>query len=358
MISRQEPLLVIITTAGKDYEETPCYYEYKDCCSILDGIIDNDRYYIMINELEKDDDPYDPSTWIKANPVAASYPEGIESIKELMILSKNSSDEKKRIDFLTKNCNIYVAAGEDKYIDIEYWKKCKRKISFEDFRGYKVNLGSDLSKTGDLTSCSFEFELIENMIKKYAVFSHSFIPEAVVKEKSKTDNVPYDLWIKNKWLTKTTANDGLIIDYMEMVNYIEDKVEKYELKRGKLGYDQHYANFFIAEMEKRGWECIKVPQSCAKLDNATVSFRDLIMVQQIIHDGNKLFTWSLDNCEKDINSFGEIKLKKKGKFKRIDPPASAIFAHEMYLAELREYKADTSKYATEEMLNKLWGESK
>lgn len=350
MISRQEPLLVIITTAGVDYEETPCYYEYKDCCSILDGTIDNDRYFVMINELEKDDDPYDENKWIKANPVAATYKEGIDSIRELMVLARNSSDESKKVDFLTKNCNIYVAAGEDKYIDIEYWKKCRRKISFEDFRGWKVNIGADLSKTGDLTSNSFEFDFTEfdknqnKDITKYAVFSHSYIPAAVVEEKSKTDNVPYDLWIRKGWLTKTTANDGLIVDYMEMVKYIENIVERYELRRGKLGYDQHYANFFVAEMENRGWECVKVPQSCAKLDNATVSFRDLIKVGHIVHDGNKLFTWSLDNCEKDTNSFGEIKLKKKGKFKRIDPVASAIFSHEMYISELNDFEPDTEEY--------------
>ncbi|MDT8717613.1 terminase large subunit [Clostridium sp. 19966] len=354
MISRQEPLLVIITTAGEDYEETPCYYEYQDCCSILDGIIDNDRYFVMICELEKEDNPYDEKNWIKANPVAATYKEGIESIKELMVLAKDSSNEKKKIDFLTKNCNIYVAAGENKYVDIEYWKKCRRDISLEDFRGRTCNVGADLSKTGDLTSNTFEFDFMDNDVLKYAVFSHSYIPEAVVSEKSKTDNVPYDLWIRRGWLTKTTANDGLIIDYMEMVNYIESIVEKYNLKRGKLGYDQHYANFFIAEMEKRGWECVKVPQSCAKLDNATVSFRDLLKVQRIVHDGNKLFTWSLNNCEVDKNSFGEIKLSKKGKFKRIDPVASAIFSHEMFISELNNKSVDVSKYAGDEYLNKLW----
>lgn len=355
MMSRSDPLLVIITTAGLDYEETACYYEYLDCCSILDGTIDNDKYFVMICELEKDDDPFDESVWLKANPVLCTYPEGIESMRDNAKLAKESADEKKKTEFLTKNCNIYVAAGEKKYIDIEYWKKCKRGISLEDFRGATCNLGADLSKTGDLTSSTFEFEFIEDSITKYAVFSHSYIPEAVVKEKSKTDNVPYDLWIRKGWLTKTTANDGLIIDYMEMVNYIEGIVEKYELKRGKLGYDQHYANFFVAEMEKRGWECVKVPQSCAKLDNATVSFRDLITVQRVVHDGNKLFTWALDNCEKDENSFGEIKLKKKGKFKRIDPPASAIFAHEMFLADLREQKPNVSQYAEGDFLSKLWG---
>lgn len=355
MMSRTEPLLVVITTAGIDYEETACYYEYKDCCSILDGTIDNDRYFVMICELDKDDDPFNEDVWIKANPILCTYPEGIESMRENAKLARESSDEGKKTEFFTKNCNIYVNAGEKKYIDIEFWKKCERNISLETFRGQKCNFGVDLSKTDDLTSCSFEFEFMENDIKKYAVFSHSFIPEEVVKGKSKTDNVPYDLWIRKGYLTKTTANDGLIVDYMEMVKYIEEMVEKYDFKKGKLGYDQHYANFFVAEMEKRGYECVQVPQSCAKLDNATVSFRDLIKVQRMVHDGNKLFTWSLDNCEEDKNSFGEIKIAKKGKFKRIDPPASAIFAHQMYISANEEIKPDISKYADKNLLNKLWG---
>lgn len=341
MMSRSDPLLVVITTAGEDYEETPCYFEYQDCGAILDGTLENERYFIMICELEKDDDIFDETKWIKANPVLCTYPEGIESMRENARLAKNSSDEGKKAEYETKNCNRFVAAGAKKYIDVEYWKKNKREISLETFRGKKCNIGVDLSKTNDLTSCSFEFEFIEEGETKYAVFSHSFIPEAVVKEKSKTDNVNYTLWIEKKYLTPTTANDGVITDYMEMVKYIENTVKEYNLKVNYIGYDQHYANFFVAEMEKRGYECVAIPQSCAKLDNATVSFRDLIMVGKVVQDGNRLFTWSLNNCEKDTNSFGEIKISKKGKFKRIDPVASAIFAHELYVRFLDK---ETSVY--------------
>lgn len=334
MMSRTEPLLVVITTAGEDYEETPCYYEYKDCCSILDETIENDRYFVMICELEKDDNPFDEKTWIKANPVLCTYDVGIQSMRENAKLAKDSSDGKKKTEFLTKNCNIFVAAGEKKYVDIELWHKCKRDIKLEDFKNCKCSIGVDLSKTGDLSSCTFEFEFIDNNITKYAIFSHSFIPQAVVKEKSKTDNVPYDLWIKKEYLTETTANDGVIIDYQEMVNYIEQNVKKYNLKVNVIAYDQHYANFFVAEMERKGYECLQIPQSCAKLDNATISFRDLMKVQRIVHDGNKLVTWSLNNCEIDSNSFGEIKISKKSTFKRIDPIASSIFAHDVYVKNI------------------------
>lgn len=332
MMARVDPLLVIITAAGEDYEESACYYEYTDCCSILDGTIENDRYFIMICELEKDDDPFDERVWLKANPVLCTYEAGIQSMRENAKLAKESSDERKLPEFLTKNCNIYVAAGAKKYIDVEFWKKCARKISLENFRGKECYVGIDLSKTGDLTSVSFEFPFIETGIRKYALFGKSFIPAAVVKEKSKTDNVPYDLWIEKGYMEKTEANEGLIVDYWAIINHIEKTKAEYGLKIISIGYDPHGANLLVGELENRGYECIEVKQSCAQLNEPTVNFRDLVKVQQIVHDENKLMTWSLNNCETDSNSFGEIKLSKKSKFKRIDPIASSIFSHKLAMA--------------------------
>lgn len=351
MMSRTDPLLVIITTAGFDYEGTACYSEYKDCCDILDGIIDNDRYFVMICELEKDDDPFDETKWIKANPVLCSYDEGVQSMKENAKLAKYTSDEKKKLDFLTKNCNIYVAQGENKYIDVEYFKECMKNITLEDFKGSDCYIGIDLSKTGDLTSICFEFPFVDNGVRKYAIFTHSFIPSEVVAEKSKTDNVPYDLWIRKGYLTKTTANEGLIVDYWSVINYIENIKKEYDLNVIQIGYDPHNASLLVGELENRGYECIEIGQSCAKLNEPTINFRDLIKVKQIVHDGNKLFIWSLNNCETDMNSFGEVKLSKKSRFKRIDPVACTIFSHKLAIEYWTNY-IDVSKL-TENYLDRL-----
>lgn len=355
MMSRTEPLLVIITTAGEDYEESACYYEYKDCCSILDGTIENDRYFVMICELDEEDDPFDESVWIKANPVLCTYEAGIDSMRQNAKLAKESSDMKKKVEFLTKNCNIYVAAGEKRYMDPCYWKACTKDISLEDFRGKDCYIGIDLSKTGDLTSICFEFPFIENEIRQYALFGQSFIPAGVVKEKSKTDNVPYDLWIEKGWLIETEANDGLIVDFWAVINYIEKIVQEYELNVIAIGYDGHNASLLVAELENRDYDCIEIGQSCAKLDSPTIHFRDEVRVKHIWHNENLLMLWSLNNCEVDTNSFGEIKLSKKTRFKRIDPIACCIFSHKLCMEYWNREDLNVSEFADAAFLKKLWG---
>ena len=75
-------MLLIITTAGADLN-SPCYQqEYRYCSQILEGTIQNDSYYVMICELDKDDDISDERNWIKANPIVMTYPEGIKAMRE------------------------------------------------------------------------------------------------------------------------------------------------------------------------------------------------------------------------------------------------------------------------------------
>jgi phage terminase large subunit-like protein len=70
--------MMIITTAGFELNH-PCYaVEYKYVGNILDpnNPIENDEYFVMMNELDKDDDIKDESVWEKANPILCSYEEG------------------------------------------------------------------------------------------------------------------------------------------------------------------------------------------------------------------------------------------------------------------------------------------
>lgn len=329
MGARPEPLLVVITTAGEDFEDSACYAEYKDCSSILNGDIINERYFVMICELDEDDDPWDDKNWPKANPVVCSYEQGYDNLRIDAQTAKDSTSDKKRNDFLTKNCNIYIESGAKRYMKVDYWHKTNRKITMEDFRGMECYIGLDLSKTGDLTSLAFEFPFLDDGQQMYALFGMSFIPEMIIKEKSKTDNASYKTWIKKDYLIDTKANDGLIVDYWEVIGYIERMTKTFDLHVAAIGYDPHNASLLVAELENRGYPCIEIGQSCAKLDEPTINFRDEMTVGHIIHPENGLMAWSLNNCEEDTNSFGEIKLSKKSRFKRIDPIACSIFSHKL-----------------------------
>lgn len=66
----KEPLLMIITTAGKDLTY-PCYTEeYEYCSKILNPDVDveNDEYFVDICEADESDDPDDLKTLQKSKP--------------------------------------------------------------------------------------------------------------------------------------------------------------------------------------------------------------------------------------------------------------------------------------------------
>lgn len=255
MGARSEPLIIIITTAGEDFENKPCYTEYLDCCSILEGSTENDEYFVVICELEEGDDPEDENVWEKANPIICSYPEGRKSLKSQCKKAYESTDESKRVKFWTKNCNIWVKHGKDKFINAENWERCQRDYNLEKFRGCDCYIGVDLSNMQDLTSCTFEFPFLEDGERRFALHSHSFLPKATLEEKKRTDKAKYDFWAMS--------------DYIKMIE------EEYELNIISIGYDPHGAALFAGEMEK-DYECISITQSAKALNEATVNFRDLI----------------------------------------------------------------------------------
>ena len=195
MGARKQPLIIIITTAGFNLNH-PCYkVEYQLATKILDPNIpvEMDNYFVLVNELDRDDkgelvdDLKDPNTWVKANPIVASYPEGVKYLKDRM--KEAFEIPEKMRNFLTKHLNIWVHLTELAYLNMIKWHNCKADL-LPDLTGKSVWIGIDFSSKVDLTSVSFEFKEGDN----YVVQSHSFIASETFERKKRTDKVPYDLW--------------------------------------------------------------------------------------------------------------------------------------------------------------------
>jgi len=105
-VNRQQPLIIIITTAGRD-KTLPCFHYRSLCIDILRGIKKQDDTFAIIYTPDKDDDWKDPATWAKANP---NY--GISVIPERFEAEFKGAlnDTRKEISFKTKNLNIWVDA--------------------------------------------------------------------------------------------------------------------------------------------------------------------------------------------------------------------------------------------------------
>lgn len=319
MVARKNPLIVIITTAGFDLS-SPCYTEYKYVSKIVDENeeTENEEYFVMICELDPEDDIKDESNWMKANPIVATYQKGIESIKSELKIALDVPEKMR--SFLTKNMNRWVDQKEDGYLDINKWRTCVAE-KYPDIRGMKCYIGLDLSATQDLTSVGISIPL-EN--SKYAIMSHSFIPEDRMREKIKVDKVRYDLWKEQGFLT---ATPGTVINYHYVEQYILNLIQEYHLQPIEICYDKWNAMHLAQSLENKGFTTVEIPQRISNLSLPTKDFRECVYLGRIIHNNNPVLNWAVNNAVVKMDHQENIMISKKESKERIDPLAALINAH-------------------------------
>lgn len=329
MKTRKQPLLMIITTAGFELNN-PCYRdEYKYVSDILnpDSEIVNDRYFVMINELDMDeegnliDDIRDEKAWEKPNPIVVKTEEGLESIRDELQVALDKPEKMR--DFLTKTMNVWVNQRAAGYMNIAKWKACavSTKEIYELIKGLDVTIGFDLSAAIDLTSVAFEIPLPDGRI---AVLSHSFMPESTLFAKMKSDKVPYDRWVRDEWITVTP---GGAVDHKFMMKYVKDFVSEHGLIVKELCFDRYLAERLMPELTEEGYVVAEIPQGIPTLGMPTKDLRDQVYNKNLIHNDNPVLNWSMGNAviRKDHNE--NIMLDKSKSTQRIDPSASMMNSH-------------------------------
>lgn len=341
MGARQEPLLGIVTTAGFDLNN-PCYrVEYKIASNILDpdNVFVLEWEFVMICELEvnqtsdpieKDgrvvavgdllDDINDESTWVKANPIICSYPEGVDSLRDKLAEAKVSPDKMR--NFLTKHMNVWINQRKAGYLDLQKWNACGNdEFDYNKLRGQPCYIGVDLSAKIDLTSVSLVFPPING--GKYKIVSHSFIPETRLTERIRKDHMPFDSWVSDGWITCT---DGEVIDYNEVKKYIVDILEDYGFFCESFCNDPWAAIQLSSDLIVQGYEVIDIRQGIKTLSEPTKVFREEVYKGNVEHDNNPVLSWALGNAIVKTDQNENIMLDKQKSIDRIDPAAATMNA--------------------------------
>ena len=318
MIARTEPLTLIITTAGFNLY-SPCYKEYSYSEMLLSGAIENDEYFSLICELEKDDDIKNEKNWIKANPLLATYDEGINNLRKNLNEALDKPETMR--NFLTKHMNKWVQVGtsDDSYIDIEKWTKCAKDITLKDLEGCKVWIGIDLSSTIDLTSIG----IIGVKDDKFLVFNHNFSPFEHIEEKMKKEKKPYDLWEKQGFITFTS---GYTVDYRVLIQYIQHIEKEYNLQIEEICCDPWNSSILLRDLDELGYITVEIRQGIRTLGEATKVFREKVYSEEVVHDNNPILNFAVLNAITISDTNGNFKLDKRKAKERIDPLASIINA--------------------------------
>lgn len=353
---RLQSLMLIISTAGKDAENSPCKKEYDSVSKMLRGEIPMDEeYFVMIREIEKDDDPHDESVWVKANPILQEDNEYSEELRRQIRTEHNQAyntgDPDKIREWLTKRVNLWQADSEFKYMSgiMDKWKALGigRDAFLKLVHGRNTWVGLDLSKTTDLTAAGYVFRLDDG---RYAVTAHGFMPAETATKHEHSDRVPYKAWAADAWCTLT---EGSVTDYRYIKTHIHDMEfdEKWNIL--EVCYDPYNATHFTQELENEGYQRVEIRQGVQTLSEPTKFFRELVLKGQIVHDNSPLLTWCLSNAVEVVDNNGNIKLSKKHKddSQRIDLIAAIINA---MVRAMSMPSVDVSEFSEEEFLKNLW----
>lgn len=330
MVARRQPLLFIITTAGTNFGG-PCYrVEYPLVEKILDPSLDFDvaDYFCMVNELDRDqegnliDDVKDEECWVKANPIAATYPEGLANIRSKLASALESPE--KMESFLTKNMNLWVNQSVMSYMDMAKWKERGAITEIPvDTYGRSAYVGIDLSKRIDLTAAGIILPIDVDGIFKYVVRAHGFIPEDTVAVHEKTDKVPYRAWAKAGYLTITP---GDVVDYRFIESWIHETTDDLGVNVKELCYDPYNATHFAQDFDAQGITTVEVRQGMRTLSEPTKAFREEAYRGNILHEPNPLLDWAISNAVTKRDHNENIILDKEKSTNRIDPIAAVINA--------------------------------
>lgn len=331
----KEPLLSIITTAGKDLTY-PCYtQEYDYCSKLLDPSVDvhNDEYFVDICEADPGDDIGSEDTWKKANPIRGYFAEGLQKIRGDYEVAKQIPE--KMIAFLTKVLNMWVQAKDNGYMDMAKWKACEVKELPIDVTGRPVYVGFDLSSKIDLTSVAFiipyqstDLDAQGKPVVKYVMWTHSFIPTAdKLREHIIKDKMPYDAWERLGYLTLTNTP---IVDQNFVMKYILDECEKYNLDIQCLCFDPANASKIMMDMSDQGYTVEEVFQSHKSLNESTQGFREQVFAGNVAYTHNPLLNYAMSNAVIRTNN-GLIKIDKDATTKRIDPIDATLAAFKLAL---------------------------
>ncbi|MED3783042.1 terminase large subunit [Geobacillus stearothermophilus] len=324
--ARRQPLILYITTAGYQLDG-PLVDYYSKAADVLDGVIEDERSFYFIAEVDEGDDIEDPKNWIKANPNI-----GVTLDLDTLIEEWNARKHipAERNDFITKRLNVFVKSDEQSFLDYEVIKRNDKTIDIEKLVGMPCIGGFDLSQTEDFTSACLEFWLDTREI---FVLSHSWIPRKKVI--ADNEKIPYHEWEKEGLLT---ICEGDYVEYEKVLNWFIEQSKRFCIEL--ITYDPANAFRLVKDLENYGFKTEVVRQGAVTLSPALKDVKELFLDGKVIFNNNRLFRWYINNVKLVEDRNGNWLPTKQNRYRKIDGFMAFLNAHTEVMKRMTAPKGD------------------
>ena len=313
--ARRQPLMFAITTAGFD-RQSLCWQLHEYTEKVLDGIIQDDTFFGVIYGIDEEDDWQDERVWVKANPN--------------LHVSKKADDLRRKAmrarempaalnAFLRLELDVWTQS-ETKWMNMEHWRQCGQAVDAAGLRGRVCYAGLDLSSTTDITALLLVFppEVDDDLVQ---VLCRFWIPEESMHERVHRDRVPYDVWVRQGYITATPGN---VVDYAYVLAQIDEDMQAYGLD--EIAFDRWGATKIQTDLTELGGPdfMVQFGQGFASMSGPMKELEKLVLQHRLAHGNNPVLTWMADNLVARQDPAGNIKPDKEKSREKIDGMVALI----------------------------------
>lgn len=308
--ARKEPLWWVITTAGDDPDRHSVGWEQHEYArKVRDGEHTDPYWYVKMFNAPDDCDIFDEKIWFEVNP-SLGVTIDIDKVRQEAIGARNDPAKEKLFRWL--RLNQWVSLKKIGWLPLNLWDETLGQWNPADLVGKKCYAGLDLSSTTDLTGLVLLFPPKDG-IPDWRVLCEAWIPEDKMKERIARDNVPYDRWVKEKYL-HATPGDAVDYDFVEARIIALSK----QYKMAALCPDPWNSRMLTQRLDKHGIPIVEIPQNMANMSPGMKETERLLRSGQMTHEPHPVARWCFGNVNIAIDGNENMKPMKNKSKDRID----------------------------------------
>lgn len=345
MGAREQPLQLIVTTAGENVEG-PCYNFQLGLQQVLEGVVEDDRLFGIIYTIDQrppghtaeshpdelDDDWTSEDALRKANP---NYGVSVSSAFLKDQLAEALRDPRKQGTYKTKHLNVWVQARAA-YFNVQRWIDSGvlydgHPVRMDQFAGDPCMAGMDLAAKLDLASVQFIFMLarcrspvakfLADLGFQYACFGWNYCPEKRVHDLDNTKRELYQAWVAGGHLI---ATDGGLIDLPRIERDVLAASKTYQLE--KVGYDPTHATQMAINLDAAGVPIEEIRQTVVMLSDPMKWVDARSREMHLANDSNPCMRWQVSNVVAKVDAKDNVYPRKEREENKIDGPVALIMA--------------------------------
>lgn len=290
--ARDNPLFLYTTTEG--YTNPGPWGELRTFAQrLLAGVFGDtmDHFLVVHYKIDdadkalkiKEDNPFDPEVWIKANPLMDVNPKLKEAIRTEALEAMQMPS--KMAEFLIKRVNRAASTGGG-WVDLNKWGKCGGAVDLEWLKPYPCYGGLDLASTGDITAFRLVW-LVDGVIYTYA---WRWVPQSAVTRRKDVGTINYAGWVESGYLIVT---EGDVTDYAVIEACVLEQFATFQIIN--IAYDRWNASDLVNRLVGFDVPMLEFVQGFKSYHPAMQALERAYISGKLAHGGDPLLNWCASN---------------------------------------------------------------